>query len=402
MRTSIDRLTLQAHEFRIPPVILYGRGAFARAGEQALRFGARALVVCGRTVTRGAGLAAQLRELLAAAGVEASTFDRVEPEPSAATVDACVEAARAAGAQVVVGIGGGSPLDVAKAAAGVFTLGGRTEDYQPPRSKPIDRPPLPFIGIPTTSGTAAEITHNAVIRSLSLNVKIGMRSPYWVPQVAIVDPALTDSMPPDLTARTGADALTHALEGYVSRRATPVTDALALGAMTLVGQWLARAVTDGSDPRARDGMALASMTAGMAFANTGVGAAHSLGHALGSAHGVAHGTACALFLPYVMEYNLQAAGDKFARVAQALQSRRGKACLAPTTENATPEDGVRAVRELIRVVGLPRNLREVEVARAELPAMVPGTMLSGALKSNPRDVTEQDALSILERAWEGG
>ena len=374
-------------------MILYGRGAFARAGEQALRFGARALVVCGRTVTRGAGLAAQLRELLAAAGVEASTFDRVEPEPSAATVDACVEAAHAAGAQVIVGIGGGSPLDVAKAAAGVFTLGGRTEDYQPPRSKPIDRPPLPFIGIPTTSGTAAEITQNAVIRSLSLNVKIGMRSPYWVPQVAIVDPALTDSMPPDLTARTGADALTHALEGYVSRRATPVTDALALEAITLVGQWLARAVTNGSDPRARDGMALASMTAGMAFANTGVGAAHSLGHALGSAHGVPHGTACALFLPYVMEYNLQAAGDKFASVAQALQ---------PGLEDATPGDGVRAVRELLRELGLPQTLAEIGVRREHLPAMIPGTMLSGALKTNPREVTEQDALSILERAWEGG
>ena len=383
----------QGFEFRIPPVIIYGRGALARAGEQARRFGSRALVVCGRTATRGAGLAQRLLGILADAGVEAAVFDQVEPEPSAATVDACVEAARAARAQAVIGIGGGSPLDVAKAAAGIFTLGGRAAEYQPPTSKPIDRPGLPFIGLPTTAGTASEITQNAVIKSPTLNVKIGMRSPHWVPAVAIVDPALTDSMPPELTARTGVDVLTHALEGYVSRRATPVTDALAMKAMELVGRFLVRAAQDGGDLEARDGMALASMTAGMAFANTGVGAAHSLAHPLGAQHGVPHGTACALLLPYVMEYNLDAAGDKFAQAARVLE---------PGLVEATPRAGVRAVRELTRRLGLPQTLADVGVTREELAAMVPGTMLSGALKTNPREVTEQDALRLLERAWEGG
>jgi len=356
------------------------------------RVGARALVVCGRTATRGAGLAQRLMEILAAAGVGGMVFDRVEPEPGTATVDACVEAARKAEAQVILGIGGGSPLDVAKAAAGIFTLGGKTEQYQPPESKPIDRPPLPFIGIPTTAGTAAEITQNAVIHNPKLKVKIGMRSPLWVPAVAIVDPALTDSMPPNLTARTGADVLAHALEGYVSRRATPVTDALALKAIELVGGFLVRAVENGADLEARDAMALASMTAGMAFANTGVGAAHSLAHALGALHGVPHGTACALFLPYVMEYNLAAAGQRFADVARALN---------PGAARAEPEQGIREVRELNRRLRLPQTLAEVGVKREELAAMVPGTMLSGALKSNPREVTEQDALHLLEWAWEG-
>jgi len=387
------RLAQPGHEFRLPPLIIYGRGSLERAGEQAQRLGERALVVCGQTVTRGAGLAPRLRDILAAAGVEATLFDRVEPEPSSETVDACVAAAREAGADVIIGIGGGSPLDVGKAAAGIFTLGGKTEQYQPPQKKPIDRPALPFIGIPTTAGTAAEITQNAVIRSPSLNVKVGMRSPHWVPQVAIVDPALTDSMPPGLTARTGIDALTHALESYVSRRATPVTDALALKAMELVGRFLMRAVRDGKDHRARDGMALASMTAGMAFANTGVGAAHSLAHPLGAQHDVPHGTACALFLPYVMEYNLEAAGGKFADVARALQ---------PNLDRASPQDGTRIVREMIRELGLPQTLAEVGVKREDLAAMVPGTMLSGALKSNPRAVTEQDALYLLQRAWQGG
>lgn len=385
-------LSEQSNEFRIPPVIIYGRGTLHRAGEQARRFGRRALVVSGRTATRGAGVAQRLVDILTASDAEAALFDQVEPEPSAETVDACVQAAREAVAQIIVGIGGGSPLDVAKAAAGIFTLGGKTEQYQPPESKPIDRPSLPFIGIPTTSGTAAEITQNAVIRSPSLKVKIGMRSPYWVPQVAIVDPALTDSMPPDLTARTGADALTHALEGYVSRRATPVTDALALKAMQLVGQYLRRAVRDGADTEARDGMALASMTAGMAFANTGVGAAHSLGHPLGALHDVPHGTACAVFLPYVMEYNLDATGRKFADVARALDR---------TTDELDPREGIRAVRDLFRKLDMPQTLAEVGVKREELAALVPGTMLSGALKSNPRAVTEADALGILERAWVG-
>jgi alcohol dehydrogenase class IV len=378
-------------EFRVPPVIIFGRGTLERAGEQTARFGGRALVVCGRTATRG-GAAQRLTQILKAAGIEATLFDQVEPEPSSATVDACIEAARQAGAEVVLGIGGGSPLDVAKAAAGIFALGGKTEQYHPPENRPIDRPGLPFIGIPTTAGTAAEITQNAVIHNHALHCKIGMRSPHWVPQVAIVDPALTDSMPPGLTARTGVDVLTHALEGYVSRRAVPVTDALALKAIEFVGRYLPRAVANGADVEARDAMALASMTAGMAFANTGVGAAHSIAHALGALHGVPHGTACALLLPYVMEYNLPETGDKFADVARALD---------PSRDGARPQDGIAAVRALTRAVGLPQTLVDVGVKRGELAAMVPGTMLSGALKSNPREVTEQDALHILERAWEG-
>jgi alcohol dehydrogenase class IV len=206
-------------------------------------------------------------------------------------------------------------------------------------------------------------------------------------------------MPPQLTACTGADALTHALEGYVSRRATPVTDALALKAIALVGTYLLRAVRGaahgaaGADTAARDGMALASMTAGMAFANSGVGAAHSLGHALGALHGVPHGAACALLLPYVMEYNLPAAGDKFAEVARALQ---------PDLRQTAPQYGAGAVRELLAAVGLPQTLAEVGVKHEELAEMVPGTMLSGSLLNNPRAVTEADALRILERAWQGG
>ena len=385
-------MSLPAFEFRVPPVIIFGRGALQRAGPETRRFGARALVVCGRTARQRGDSVARLIESLRAADVEATVFDQVEPEPSNATVDTCVRAARDADVDAMVGIGGGSPLDVAKAAAGVFTLGGSVEQYQPPDSRPIDRRALPFIGISTTAGTAAEITQNAVIHSPKLKVKIGMRSPYWVPAVAIVDPALTDSMPPDLTARTGADALAHALEGYVSRRATPVTDALALEAIALVGRYLLRATRDGADAEARDGMALASMTAGMAFANTGVGAAHSLAHALGALHGVPHGTACALFLPYVMEFNLEHAGRKFAHVARALN---------PDLDGAEPLQGIAQVRKLMRELGLPQTLQAVGVKRQELAAMVPGTMLSGALKSNPRDVSEADAMAILQRAWEG-
>lgn len=391
-------MSLPAFEFRVPPLIIFGRGALERAGAETRRLAAgpppaaRALVVCGRTARQRGDFVTQLIASLRAAAVEATVFEQVEPEPHNATVDACVSAARDADVHAIVGIGGGSPLDVAKAAAGVFTLGGTVEQYQPPISKPIDRRPLPFIGIPTTAGTAAEITQNAVIHSPKLKVKIGMRSPYWVPAVAIVDPALTDSMPPALTARTGADALVHALEGYVSRRATPLTDALALEAVALVGRYLRRATRDGADAEARDGMALASMTAGMAFANTGVGAAHSLAHALGALHGVPHGTACALFLPYVMEFNLDHARGKFARVAQALN---------PDADAAQPAQGIDEVRALTRELGLPQTLQAVGVKREELRDMVPGAMLSGALKSNPRDVSEAEALGILERAWAG-
>ena len=379
-------------EYRLPGVIIYGWGALARAGEEARRFGTRALIVSGATATRGMrdGLEAALCE----AGIEAAVFDQVSPDPDDAQVEQAAQAAREACAEVIVGFGGGSPLDVAKAAAGIIGLG-RTMRYcldKQPGAPPIDKPALPLVSIPTTAGTGSEITQNAVIHDRKQGVKIGLRSPHWIPRVAIVDPELTLAMPPGLTARTGADALTHALEGYVSRRATAATDATAYRAMELVGRHLRRAVSDGADREAREGMAMASMLAGMAFANSGVGAAHALSHPLGSTHGVPHGEACAVVLPYVMEHALAQAAPKFAEIARALE---------PERTSATPQDATASVRRLFADIGLPGSLKALGIERERLAELVPGVMLSGSLRNNPRPLTEADVLALLQRAWEG-
>jgi len=377
-------------EYRLPEVILYGWGAVRRAGEETRRFGSRALIVTGRTATRAPEMLDRLQAPLRDAGVEAAVFDQVSPDPDDAQVEQAAQAARDARADAIVGFGGGSPLDVAKAAAGILGLG-RTIRYCLDK-QPITKPSLPLVCIPTTAGTASEITQNAVIHDPQRGVKIGIHSPHWIPRVAIVDPELTLGMPPGLTARTGADALTHALEGFISRRATPATDATAYRAMELVGRHLRAAVADGSNREAREGMAMASMLAGMAFANAGVGAAHALAHPLGSTYHAPHGEACALFLPYVMEHAIAEAGVKFMQVARALE---------PDLEDPEPEDGIAAVRRLIGEIGLPGNLKALGLERERLAEMVPGVMMSGALRNNPRAVTEADALALLQRAWEG-
>lgn len=382
---------MAVEEYRVPPLIVYGRGAVDRVGEEAARFGSRALLVCGRSAAKASGLLARVQGLLESAGMVVTVFPEVEPEPSNDTVDRGAALARSVGAEVIVGLGGGSPCDVARAIAGLLGLGAEhIRDYQGPGGKPINRPAFPLVSIPTTSGTASEITQVAVIKDPERNLKFGMRSPHWVARVAIVDPELTVGMPPEVTARTGIDALTHALEGYVSRKATVVTDATALRAVQLVGRFLRRAYRDGHDMEAREGMAMASMLAGMAFANCNVGAVHALVHPVGARYGVPHGMACGIFLPYVMELNLPHCTQKMGEIADALEPG-----------NTDPRDAPNAVRRLLKDLGLPQTLAEVGVEEAALPEMVPGTMLSAALKTNPAPCGEAEVLAVLQRAWRG-
>ena len=376
-------------EYRIPPLLVYGWGALERVGEETARLGRHALLVSGRSAARSSGLLARVQQLLEAAGLAVTLYDQVEPEPSNETVDRGAALARQAGVEVVVGLGGGSPCDVARAIAGLLGLDGEhIKDYQ--GGKPIDRPGLPLVSIPTTSGTASEITQVAVLKDRERNLKVGMKSPYWVARVAIVDPELTLGMPPGITARTGIDALTHALEGYLSTKATVVTDATALPAIALVGRYLRRAVAKGGDREAREGMSMASLLAGMAFANCGVGAVHALVHPVGARYGVPHGVACGIFLPYVMEFNLPVRGGKMGDIANALEPGHSDGNEAPAI-----------VRRLLSEVHLPQTLAEVGVPEEALAELVPGTMVSAALKTNPVPCGEAEVLAILRRAWKG-
>jgi len=373
-------------EFRLPGVTYFGWGAVEKVGEEAARLGKRALLVTGRAAMRATGVAARVTVLLEATGVTVVPFSGVESDPSSATVDRGAALARAEGCDLVVGLGGGSPMDAARAIAAMAVMEGSILDYL--RGKPIDRPGLPLINIATTSGTASEITAVAVVLDEERRLKMGMRSPSWFARVAITDPELTVTMPPALTAATGLDALTHAIEAYLSTGATAPSDALSLQAVVLVGANLPAAYADGAARAPREAMAMGSMLAGMAFANSGLGLVHGLVHPLGARFGLAHGALCGRLLPYVMRFNLPAAERKLADVGKALTGK----------PRATAEDAVAGVEGLLHAVKVPAGLADLNLPDEEMPGLAKDGLLAGAVRTNPRPVSEDESRALLEKA----
>ncbi|MDD5555635.1 MAG: iron-containing alcohol dehydrogenase [bacterium] len=381
---------MSAHEFFVPAGIFYGAGALGRLGGEAAALGRRALLVSGRGALERAGLLGEIAKALRGAGVETVPFPGVEPDPSIETVDAGGRAAVDGRCDLVVAAGGGSALDAGKAIAAMATNPGSVRDFLEGRE--LSERPLPFIAVPTTAGTGSEATRNAVITNRQAGSKRSIRHRMLVPRVAIVDPALTLPLPPDITAFTGMDALAQLLEPYVSRRCTPLTDALALDGMALVGRSLARAVANGGDIGARADMSLASLLGGMALANAGLGAAHALSHPLGARFGIPHGRACAILLPHVMAFNLPAAREKYGRAAAALGA---------DTAGLSPDDAARAaverVRRLAEGIGITGGLSRFGVRDGDLPGIAREARGS-SLDANPIAAAERDLTALLEKA----
>jgi len=290
-------------EFATATRILFGAGTVREVAPRAATLGRRCLVVVGSTVER----CALLLEELSAHGVETVTFN-VPGEPTIEMVLAGVQRARQNGCDVVIGLGGGSVLDTGKAIAALLTNGGELLDYLEVigRGRPLTEASAPYIAIPTTAGTGAEVTRNAVLGSPEHCIKVSLRSPLMLPRLAVVDPELTHSLPPAVTASTGLDALTQLMEPYVSNSANPLTDAVCRDGMQRVARSLRRAYHDGRDAAAREEMALASLFGGLALANARLGAVHGLASPLGGLVSAPHGAICARLLPYVMQVNLRA------------------------------------------------------------------------------------------------
>jgi alcohol dehydrogenase class IV len=316
-------------EFCTAPRIELERGALARVGSVAASLGRRAALVRGGRSVETSGALERLEASLRAFDVAVVAREAFAGEPEVAAIDAAAERVRAARADLVVGIGGGSALDAAKAVAGLIANAGSCLDYLEVvgAAKPLGSPAAPLVAIPTTAGTGTEVTRNAVITHRTGSAKASMRSPHLVPRVALLDPALTDSMSPEVTASTGLDALAQLVEPYVSSRAQPLTDALALEGVRAVAWALPRAWRDGADAEARDAMAFAALLGGMCLANAGLGAVHGFAAPLGASHPVPHGMACAALLAPVWEANVQAlrasssggrALVRFAKVGEAL------------------------------------------------------------------------------------
>lgn len=377
---------------RTPAQITLGDGAASTVGTEAKRLGGTHAFVISDPMLQQMGTTGQIVSSLAEQGVGATVYTAIEPEPSAQSVYPCLEASRAAGCDIVVGLGGGSALDTSKAVAMLLRNEGKLEDYL--GIGLVKHRGVPSVLVPTTAGTGAEITANALFYIPELKDKRAIVSPHIIPDVAIIDPLLTLTVPPGVTAATGVDALCHAVEAYTSVNASVLTDPYALEAIRIIGANLRTAVADGSDLAAREAMAKASLLAAIALAGAGVTAVHALAYPVQGLHRVAHGVANSLLLPYVLEFNALSNLPKFARIAEAL----GEPIQGMSPRAAAALSAV-ACRLLSEDVGIPRRMRDIGIKEQDVDGLVEGAMKqTRLLANNPRGIRPEDAREIFTRA----
>jgi alcohol dehydrogenase class IV len=373
--------------------IIFRPGAVADLSKIAREFGTRALLVTGRNTGRAAPLAADLQH----AGIEFSIF-AVNTEPTLDIVRAGVQEARR-GCDLVIGFGGGSAIDAGKTIAALVTNSGEPLDYLEiiGQGRALEYAPLPLIAVPTTAGTGAEVTRNAVLGSPEHGVKASLRSPLMLPKVALIDPDLTLNLTPEITASTGLDALTQLIEPYVSSRANSLTDLFCMEGMNRVSTSLLQAWRNGSDHQARESMSFASLLGGLALANAGLGVVHAFAAPLGAMLHTPHGALCAAVLPYGMAINIQALRDR-APEHEALRKYRDIARILSDSPTAEPEDGAKWVAELCQQLSIGR-LRTHGLKQQQIPALIDKAAKANSMKGNPIPLTEQELTEIVERAF---
>lgn len=380
-------------EFATAGQIIFGPGTFKEIGNLAADMGRRAFVVTGKTVDR----AAALKGLLEKQGVTVTQFS-IPAEPTTDLALAAVDSARREACDFVVGIGGGSVLDTGKVVAALLTNHGDLMDYLEVigRGQPLDREPARYVAIPTTAGTGAEVTRNAVLDSPQHRVKVSMRSRFMLPDLALVDPELTYSMPPDITAATGLDAFTQLLEAYVSRQANPMTDGICREGMQRAARSLKTACFDGKNAAARRDMCLASLFGGLALANAKLGAVHGFAGALGGMYDAPHGALCAGLLPHVMEANLKALQAR-APESEAINRYDEVARIITGKSAGRASDGITWIQELCEQLQVPR-LAEYGIKKADFSAIVDKSKNASSMKGNPVSLTEAELAEVLKQA----
>jgi alcohol dehydrogenase len=382
----------KAHVFYSPHKIVFGTGTASGIGAEVKNLGAsKVFIVTDPGVTK-AGLLKPVISSLEEAQLAHVIYDKVEAEPPIRLVDEGVSRFRSEGCDLVLGVGGGSSLDVAKGVSIVAGNGGRLLDFA--GMDLVKKPGAPKILMPTTAGTGAEITRVLVVTDEAENTKKVVYSFYCLPELAIVDPLLTYSMPPSVTADTGMDALVHAVETFVSVHATPFSDILAEKAIALIGRYLPIAWSKGSNQEARYHMSLAATLSGLAFASGGLGAVHGLSYVLGTRYHMPHGRSNAIMLPHVMKYNLPGAPDKYAAIA-ALLGRSTPSC----DVNQAAALSASAVEDLLKTLQISCRLRDYGISEKELPFLVEGGLKQSRLFSfNPRDLSEEDVRAVYQSA----
>lgn len=389
--------------------ILFGRNAILQLGEVAGRLGAKRALIVTDAVLEKAGVLERVRRPLVEAGLAVDAFTGGEPEPSMRAAEACLKQAQAFKPDALVGLGGGSNMDLAKIAATMLAHGGTPRTFV--GDDKVPGPIAPLVCVPTTAGTGSEVSAASVLTDTDNHMKVGILSNYLRPRVALVDPLLTVSCPPKVTADSGIDALTHAIEAYtavdnaefplpagersVYQGRHPMGDVLAEKAIALIGQFLRRAVKNGNDLEARDGMALGATLAGLAFSNVGVAVVHALEYPVGGATHCSHGAGNGLLLPYVMRFNLPARKKEFATIARLLGED-----VQGLSEEAAAEKAVAVVERLRDDIGVPGRLRELGVKEEQIrPFAEKAFGIKRILRVNPRPVTADDLEGILRAAY---
>ncbi|WP_278995474.1 lactaldehyde reductase [Alistipes finegoldii] len=353
----------------------------------------RAFVVTDKDLIRF-GVAGKVTGVLDEAGIAYEIFSDLKPNPTVKNVQAGVEAFRRSGADAIVAIGGGSAMDTAKAVGIIVANPAFGDVVSLEGMAPTANRSVPVFALPTTAGTAAEVTINYVITDEANTKKMVCVDPKDIPAVAIIDAELMAAMPRGLTAATGMDALTHAIEGYITKGAWTLTDMFELKAVELIARWLPAAVENGADTEAREGMAVAQYIAGMGFSNVGLGLVHGMAHPLGAFYDIPHGVANALLLPYVMQYNMKSSLVKFGDVARAM----GVDTAGMDTRQAA-QAAVDAVRTLAVRVGIPQRLSSLGVREEDLPRLAASALADVCTPGNPRDTSAEEILALYREAF---
>ncbi len=380
-------------EFAASGRILFGNGKVQELAGIASSLGQRALFVTGGNPDR----ATPWLDDMAKSQVSAELF-QITGEPAIEAVEQGLEQARKFDTDMVIGFGGGSAIDAAKAIAALATNPGHPLDYLEivGGGQPLTQKPLPSIAVPTTAGTGAEVTRNAVLASPEHKVKVSLRHPLMLPDIALVDPELTHSLPPHITATTGMDALTQLIEPYTCCRTNPLTDGFCREGVIRAARSLRRAFQDGSDADAREDMAMASVLGGLSLANSGLGAVHGFAGPIGGMFSAAHGAVCAALLPHAMNANVAAARER-APETGTLTRYREIARLLTGDSNARIEDGIEWVSNLCADLEIPR-LEALGIQESDFPAIVEKSARASSMKANPIQLTSEELIRILQRA----
>ncbi|GED69725.1 alcohol dehydrogenase [Brevibacillus reuszeri] len=370
--------------------LVTGRDSLTQLPEEMTRLGVQRPLIVTDKILIQAGVVAQVEELLP---MKVGIFQDVNPEPEIEIVDQCVSMIREGNYDGLIAVGGGSAIDIAKAASVMATNEGSIELYF--GTNLVKKPGLPLIAIPTTAGTGSEVTNISILSDTKEQVKKGIVSPYLLPDVAIVSPVMTLTCPPSVTAASGVDALVHAVEAYISKFASPLTDALAIGAMKLIAVHLPKAYACPDNIESREAMITASLMAGLAFGNAGVGAVHALAYPLGGRYHMAHGVSNSLLLPYVMKWNKIACMEKLSDIAEALGEK-----VDGLNRDQAAEAAIEAMTRLCRYVEIPQSLREFNIPEEAIAEMAEEAMKqTRILKNNPRTLRKKDIEDIYRAAY---